>query len=165
MILGVFILMAVSGFAQTREDGDRILKENGLNIIPKEYWALRMSMGGDKFADSLENIGSNVHHDMAGGIGRCKTIFNTPNGIYITTMEWISKYHTFRPATYLYTDFNTNFENGKLIKLIEGFGVKSYYPNENKFEVYSVIYSIDYYGKPDTGYTVKVYDLSSNKLK
>lgn len=120
MILGVFILMAVSGLAQTNEDGDRILKSNG--IISKN----------DELSEAISH-------------GRCKTIFNTPNGIYITTIEWIGNTKRFRPVIYLYVDYNTNFDNGKLKKIesLKGFFAHEYSEKLNMLLISRAISSLE----------------------
>jgi hypothetical protein len=140
MILGVFILIAVSGFSQTNEDGHRILKENGI--------------------ESKNDVDSKaIAH------GRCRTIFNTPNGVYITTMEWIGNTKRFRPVIYLYVDYDTNFYNGKLSKIesLEGFAAFEYSEKLNMLLIAKGISSIeDDVRNPLFDISIYTYDLTTN---
>lgn len=177
MILAGSILLAVSGFSQTREDGHRVLKENGLEHVPAE---LRM-LGGleiEKKIEEYQKAGKkdsaeytrNMWDTKAAGIGRCGEIFNTPNGVYITTMEWIGNTKRIRPVIYLYVEYNTNFDNGKLSKIesLQGFFAYDYSEKFNMLLIAKFISSLvgdDNLSDPIFNIGVYTYDLTSKTKK
>lgn len=166
----VFILTLSVG-AQTKEDGDRILKVAGINKTPQQYWDLRNSMGGLKFSDSLERIGREyIADDMAVSIGRCRTIFNTPGGIYITTIEWIKQSERYRPIVYQYTGFDANFDNGTLQKIesLQGYFILGYSAKSNFLLLNKWLLSIaadDDLANPIFNQTIYTYDLAASTMK
>lgn len=152
-----------TGHSQTQQDGNRILERNGFYRIPSKYEGYSyLDFNHDREIASKEGRNADVEFlntieiNKAYGVGTCRSIYKTPIGIIIGTVELITvdNKEVFNNTNYLYTSWDVDYNNGKLIKVekLDSYVVFDYSPLthdllvlRNNPKVISERYLVDFY--------------------